>query len=116
MPSTLPVFHYYINCRGSESTITDCVFVFEGECNATLQAAVVCPALCLDGDIRLVGTLEAHTGLVLICYEDRWYGICDESWSTNDAIVACHQLGYTGLGSSNILIYCFNCYCVSHML
>ena len=93
-----PTLQYSINCNGSEAAITDCIFTLEGECNSSLQAAVVCPEPCDNGNIMLVGSLKAHEGLVVVCYEDRWYGICDESWSTNDAIVACHQLGYTGVG------------------
>ena len=57
------------------------------------------PVICNDTDIRLVGGSDQYEGRVEICYNETWGTICDGSWSTNDANVACRQLGYAATGT-----------------
>ena len=97
-PYNQPALQYRINCIGSEARMSDCAVSLEGECRSNFRAAIVCPPPCENGDLQLYSTVDDHEGLVLLCYEHRWYGICDQLWSTNDAIVTCHNLGYTGVG------------------
>ena len=54
--------------------------------------------ICNDTDIRLVGGSNQYEGRVEICFNETWGTICDGSWSTNDANVACRQLGYGATG------------------
>ena len=55
-----------------------------------------CCTGCTHGDIRLVGTgTSSSRGRVEVCVNNRWGTVCDDSWSTIDARVACRQLGYS---------------------
>ena len=61
--------------------------------------------LCNNSDIRLAGGSDQYEGRVEVCFNETWGTICDGSWSTNDANVACRQLGYAATGT---LIYSTN--------
>ena len=51
---------------------------------------------CVHGDIRLAGSGTSSTrGRVEVCLNNVWGSVCDDLWSTNDAKVACRQLGYS---------------------
>ena len=38
------------------------------------------------------------TGLVLVCENGVLNRICDQQWTVHDAVVACRELGYPGVG------------------
>ncbi len=57
--------------------------------------------VCQNGDIRLQGGSNASEGRVEVCNENRWGTVCDDGWSTQDAQVACNQLGFAGQGNRN---------------
>ena len=58
---------------------------------------------CNNGDLRLAGSSVPAQGRVELCWNETWGTICDELWSTNDANVACRQLGYAASGMKHIL-------------
>jgi len=56
-------------------------------------------ANCTDGELRLSGGNSSRQGRVEVCYERQWGTVCDDFWGTNDAKVACRQLGFSSLGA-----------------
>ena len=66
---------------------------------------------CADDSVRLVGGLEPTEGRVEVCAQGRWTGVCDWSWSDQDAFVVCRQLGYpaTRMWFTKSLLKLFNC-------
>ena len=86
----------------------------------TLDAPVVSD--CTDGDIRLTGAPTSQEGTIEICISNVWGGICQYSWGSTDANVACSQLGYQPVGNDivaslllflEIIIPFCRCYCYS---
>ena len=56
-------------------------------------------APCSTGDLRLAGNV-ANEGRVEVCMDNEWGTICDDSWGTSDANVACKQLGFSDASES----------------
>ena len=54
--------------------------------------------VCNNRDIRLAGSSIIGRGRVEICWNETWGTVCDDFWSSSDAIVACRQLGYPTTG------------------
>ena len=60
--------------------------------------------VCNNGDLRLMGGTNRYEGRVELCYNETWGTICDGFWSTNDANVACRQLGFADSGMKTLCI------------
>ena len=59
---------------------------------------------CTSGSIRLVGTGSSSTqGRVEVCNNNQWGTVCDDTWNSLDASVACLHLGYSNEGILIIL-------------
>ncbi|XP_030832032.1 deleted in malignant brain tumors 1 protein [Strongylocentrotus purpuratus] len=91
-------------CRGDESRLIDChgADFYQHNCVHYEDASVICiPPM--DGDVRLVnGTLRE--GEVEIYNDGVWWSLCASDWDSEDATVACRQLGFShfqGHGASN---------------
>jgi hypothetical protein len=54
---------------------------------------------CETGALRLVGGSTSSEGRVEICNSNVWGTVCDDFWGTNDANVACLQLGFSSSGN-----------------
>ena len=55
-------------------------------------------AVCRQGDLRLQGGRNANEGRVEFCNNNAWGTVCDDLWGTQDAQVACRQLGFSANG------------------
>ncbi|XP_033755028.1 scavenger receptor cysteine-rich domain superfamily protein-like isoform X2 [Pecten maximus] len=67
-------------------------------CNANGQWSSV-TATCTvmsENSLRLLDGATPNRGRVQICHNSIWGTVCDHSWDTNDALVVCRQLGYSG--------------------
>jgi len=53
---------------------------------------------CTNGSLRLVGGQTLREGRVEVCYNNQWGTVCDDSWGSTDARVACKQLGFSFYG------------------
>ena len=89
-------------------------FVATNSANHTFSYVMVfylSTGVCNDGDIRLAGSAVPRQGRVEVCYREAWGTVCDNLWSTNDANVACRQLGFSRFGVCVCVRMCM-CACV----
>ena len=67
-------------------------------------------APCTNGDIKLRGSTNSYEGRVEICNNNAWGTVCDNSWSTSDARVACRELGFLSTGTyATVCKICVKC-------
>ena len=62
--------------------------------------------ICVNGDVRLVGGTNPLEGRVEVCFYNQWGTMCGESWSANEALVACRQLGFANAGKYDNSLKC----------
>ena len=53
---------------------------------------------CTDGEIRILGGSNALEGRVEVCVYGVWGTVCSDLWGTEEANVACRQLGFSQTG------------------
>ena len=92
-----------VACDGYETRLIDCPANPLGShnCGHSEDAGVSCIS-CTQGDIRLQGG-TATSGRVEICNNNIWGTVCDDSWDTQDARVACKQLGLPSDGKDTVM-------------
>ena len=66
----------------------------------TIAASSTVNGNCTDGSVRLVGGANDTLGLVEVCINNGWGGVCSSQFGTNDAEVVCQQLGFSAPGMS----------------
>ena len=57
-------------------------------------ASILAGGNCVNGGIRLTNLQGRSEGRVEVCQSNEWGTVCDDDWDSNDAKVACRQLGY----------------------
>ena len=83
-----------VQCTSDETSLFNCSFDTHHNCAHFEDAGVVCQsAECDSTDVRLVNGLTEYEGRVEVCLNGVWGTVCDDFWSTNDAVVVCRQLG-----------------------
>ena len=107
-----------VGCSGTETTLSQCTHLTSHNCGHFEDAGARCGAPgmplmiilllllpiyatvdnCTDGTMRLVGGKSPNEGRVEICLNGQWGTVCDDSWGSVDAQVACRQLGYLSTG------------------
>ena len=54
--------------------------------------------VCNETDIKLVNGSITTSGILEVCVGGRLGHVCSDSWDSNDAAVACRQLGFPTTG------------------
>ena len=67
------------------------------------ETANVPNTICSEGELRLVGSLSVFEGRVEVCVNNAWGTVCDDGWDTNNANVACGQLGFLSTGEERYI-------------
>ena len=96
-----PIVLDNVACTGNESSLFDCVYSPTHNCVHFEDAGVSCgSASCNDSDVRLVNGFTGYEGRVEVCLNGVWGTVCDDFWSTNDAVVVCNQLNISSAGKN----------------
>ena len=63
-----------------------------------------CEDSCGRGDIRLWGGNNQYEGNIELCTDQGiWSTVSDVTWESEDAVVACRQLGYTNSSKAHFV-------------
>ena len=72
-----------------------CRYVWIKSGSQSITASTTVNGDCTDGSVRLVGGANDTLGLVEVCINSGWGGVCVDRFGTNDAEVVCNQLGFS---------------------
>ncbi|XP_065913209.1 scavenger receptor cysteine-rich domain-containing group B protein-like isoform X2 [Dysidea avara] len=95
--SSMPIWLDEVQCTTRDSNLSECGHAGWGnnDCIHFEDAGVTCTGTgCTEGYLRLAGSANIYEGRIEVCHDDEWGTVCDDSWSTDDGIVACRQLGF----------------------
>ncbi len=117
----------YFLCRGTEENLLDCshhkahadICSHSGDagvnCSRRSTSTEVCSGHCLSscppgftcesGSLRLVEGLVPGEGRVEVCLGGSYSSVCDIGWTSEDAQVACRQLGFEHEGTLRQLMF-----------
>ena len=85
-----------LSCFGNESDLLDCQPVAKAECISNSSAGVACAEPCdIERMVRLSGGEDITEGLIEVCIEGFWGGVCDTHWCASAASVVCSDLGFS---------------------
>ena len=64
---------------------------------------IIDPVYCTEGSIRIANGSILNEGRVEVCVNGVWGSVCDDGWDKTDAYVICQQLGFSELGTVQLL-------------
>ncbi|XP_071486134.1 scavenger receptor cysteine-rich domain superfamily protein-like [Diadema antillarum] len=99
-----PVHLSDVNCTGDEVALSHCPHggLGENECRHARDIWLSClrDYYAHDGDVRIVDGEKPWAGRLQIFHDQQWGTVCNDSWSYENALVVCRQLGFEGVVSS----------------
>ncbi|XP_029466619.1 deleted in malignant brain tumors 1 protein-like [Rhinatrema bivittatum] len=89
-------------CGGNESYLWECLHreLISLNCYPNKVASVICSES--ESSLRLADGGDTCKGRVEVAFDGHWGAVCDDSWDTNDAKVACRELGCVHGGSPQL--------------
>uniref|UniRef100_A0A8B9SUA3 Soluble scavenger receptor cysteine-rich domain-containing protein SSC5D n=1 Tax=Anas platyrhynchos TaxID=8839 RepID=A0A8B9SUA3_ANAPL len=86
-PGSGPIWMDSVDCRGTESALSDCNHVVWGprDCTHRRDAGVTCSGKLVGGDSPCSGILEVYD-------RDQWKAVCHSHFSAKAAEVVCREL------------------------
>ncbi|XP_071486160.1 scavenger receptor cysteine-rich domain superfamily protein-like [Diadema antillarum] len=100
-----PIHLERISCTGTEWQLRSCDIAVWGtsNCEHSQDVGIKCSrSEQKEGNLRLVDGLSPDHGRLEIFHDYEWGTICDYSWSMEDAVVACRQLGFLRVVTANV--------------
>ncbi|XP_072166902.1 scavenger receptor cysteine-rich domain superfamily protein-like [Diadema setosum] len=99
-----PVHLAEVSCTGDEYELAHCSHGGWGnnDCRHTDDIYLQCihDYEAGEGDTRLVDGENSWEGRLQVFHDRKWGTVCNDSWSYENALVVCRQLGYAGVVSS----------------